>query len=565
MEQVDSVKQVQKQKTKSNEIDNSKIEVTIKNPKVVKFFNNNKTLNIEDVIDWVVDLLNNILTDTTTLSPTISTQIFKSINNQNNEFMKLLNMMNTQSDNYKNEIISLKDICKLTNQNITNEISNIKKLLYFNNDILVNKLNETKNTYISEFKNSISTNEDKNLLSFIDKVEKQNDNLFNKFSLYINEVIPKSQSNLLENIMKDFKTEILILSSNLKTQDKDLTVERFTELMNDKYSILIDSIQSKIQTSITLSEQKLNMNIDKLKDISSENSIIQKNINNELTTYISRHNKSTYKGSQSEEMLSTVLEELFPTSEIIRSSTIPKSGDLILKRINASPILIENKDYTNSVPYDEITKFHRDIEHNNYCNGLFISESSIISGKHNFQIDFHNNAILIYIHKCDYDPIKINIAIQIIDSLSVKMNLFKNNNISLTKEMINEFNEDYQQFIEDKMRNIVLLREYYNKQLDQLNDMKLPSIEKFLSLHFANNKKDNHLCSYCNKYSSNNKKSVARHERFCKNKLPIITEVEKEKEEIKELKLINTESENSSDSLKKENKKSPKKNKDVVI
>ena len=44
------------------------------------------------------------------------------------------------------------------------------------------------------------------------------------------------------------------------------------------------------------------------------------------------------------------------------------------------------------------------------------------------------------------------------------MNLFKNNNISLTKEMINEFNEDYQQFIEDKMRNIVLLREYYNKQ-----------------------------------------------------------------------------------------------------
>ena len=44
MEQVDSVKQVQKQKTKSNEIDNSKIEVTIKNPKVVKFFNNNKIL-----------------------------------------------------------------------------------------------------------------------------------------------------------------------------------------------------------------------------------------------------------------------------------------------------------------------------------------------------------------------------------------------------------------------------------------------------------------------------------------------------------------------------------------
>jgi len=243
-------------------------------------------------------------------------------------------------------------------------------------------------------------------------------------------------------------------------------------------------------------------------------------MNTELTTYIGRHNKSTFKGSQSEEMLSTVLEEQYPNAEIINSSNIAKSGDFILKRTNLSTILIENKNYSSTVPYDEITKFHRDIEYNNYCNGLFISQSSIISGKQNFQIDFHNNAILIYIHKCDYDPIKINIAIQIIDSLNAKINLFKNNNISLTQEMINEFNEDYQQFIEDKTKSISTLKEYYNKQLDQINDFKLPSIEKFLSLHFADNKKLNHICSYCNAYSNNSKKSVARHERFCKKKIP---------------------------------------------
>jgi hypothetical protein len=507
-------------KVKQSEPERTKIELTISNSKIVNFFNNNKSLDIENLIIWVVDLLNNVLTENTTLGPNISNQIFNSINNQNNEFIKLINMMNIQSENYKSEINSLKDICKLTNQNITNEISNIKTLLDFNNERLVNNLNETKNIYISEFKNSISSNEDKNLLSFIDKVEKQNENLFNKFSLFINDTIPKSQSILLDNIMKDFKSEILILSSNMKNQENDLTIDKFTELMNIKYSQLIESIQNKIQTSITLSEQTLNINIDKLKEISSESSLIQKTMNTELTTYIGRHNKSTFKGSQSEEMLSTVLEEQYPNAEIINSSNIAKSGDFILKRTNLSTILIENKNYSSTVPYDEITKFHRDIEHNNYCNGLFISQSSIISGKQNFQIDFHNNAILIYIHKCDYDPIKINIAIQIIDSLNAKINLFKNNNISLTQEMINEFNEDYQQFIEDKTKSISTLKEYYNKQLDQINDFKLPSIEKFLSLHFADNKKLNHICSYCNAYSNNSKKSVARHERFCKKKIP---------------------------------------------
>ena len=127
---MNSQKSIQKSKQLDSEI--NKIELTITNSKVLKFFNNNKTLNIEEVLDWVVELLNNILTDNTTLSSTISSQIFKSINSQNNEFIKLLNLMTTQSENYKMEINSLKEICKLTNQNITNEIINIKTLLDFN-------------------------------------------------------------------------------------------------------------------------------------------------------------------------------------------------------------------------------------------------------------------------------------------------------------------------------------------------------------------------------------------------------------------------------------------------
>jgi hypothetical protein len=102
------------------------------------------------------------------------------------------------------------------------------------------------------------------------------------------------RSNLI-NFVNDLSNQAEKENLNEKNQDNELTIDKFTELMNIKYSSLIDSIQNKIHTSISLSEQNLNTNIEKLKEISSESSLIQKNINNELTTYIGRHNKSIYK------------------------------------------------------------------------------------------------------------------------------------------------------------------------------------------------------------------------------------------------------------------------------
>jgi hypothetical protein len=63
-------------KVKQSEPERTKIELTISNSKIVNFFNNNKSLDIENLIIWVVDLLNNVLTENTTLGPNISNQIF---------------------------------------------------------------------------------------------------------------------------------------------------------------------------------------------------------------------------------------------------------------------------------------------------------------------------------------------------------------------------------------------------------------------------------------------------------------------------------------------------------
>jgi hypothetical protein len=78
------------------------------------------------------------------------------------------------------------------------------------------------------------------------------------------------------------------------------------------------------------------------------------------------------------------------------------SGDFMLKRINKPAILIETKDYANNVPKEETDKFIRDVAQQK-CNGIFLSQSSGISLKENYQIEF-NKAQLVYIHNCDYAP-----------------------------------------------------------------------------------------------------------------------------------------------------------------
>lgn len=495
-----------------------KIELTIRNPKIINFVNKYENVNIEELILSIIEITENILSDSTTLSSSISKKIFDSLNNQNINLTNMLTLINAQTVSYKNELTSFREICKLSNENINKELETIKRLFDLNNEKFTNKLNETKDMYIKELKSHIINNEASTLLSISDKVDNSNKNLFNEFKLFIQESMPETQKRIYDSLLKDFKHDIDILTSDFKNNKSDLTFNAFTEIMNIKTSELIKTIHENINTSIHNSEKNLNINIETLKELSSDTRKNQETLGSELMNYLNRHNKSTTKGTQSEEMLKHILNDIFPSAEILSTCNQTKSGDFLLRRNNLPDILIENKNYTNSVPYDEVTKFHRDIEHNDYCNGLFISQSSIISGKHNFQLDFHNNAILLYIHKCDYDPIKINTAIQIIDSISSKINLLKDNNISITPNMILELNQEFQGFMEIKNQNINNLKDYYNKQLKSFNDLTLPSLDTFLSLYFASSKKNTHLCTFCNTFTTNNKMSMSRHHRFCKLK-----------------------------------------------
>lgn len=92
-----------------------------------------------------------------------------------------------------------------------------------------------------------------------------------------------------------------------------------------------------------------------------------------------KNKSSAAKGAKFENDIFLYLTENLPTHEIIKTSTIKYSGDILIK--SSIDILIETKNYTNSVPSAEVDKFIRDIKTNTCAAGIFISMNSAITGK----------------------------------------------------------------------------------------------------------------------------------------------------------------------------------------
>jgi hypothetical protein len=92
-------------------------------------------------------------------------------------------------------------------------------------------------------------------------------------------------------------------------------------------------------------------------------------------------------------------------------------------------------------------KFIYDSE-NIKTHGIFLSQQSGIAGKSNYQIDYHKGYILVYIHNVDYSKEKIQIAVDIIDNLSMKIEEFtEGEDINISKDILEDINNEYQDLI----------------------------------------------------------------------------------------------------------------------
>lgn len=478
--------------------------ITITNKKIFDFYNDNKHLDIEETNLLFIDVIEKLLDNSRTeLNNTITRQLLdnvKTLHKQINTFQESFTKI--QSD------------------------ININFVL---------KFNEFKRDYLEELK-IILTNTNNNSSEKISSViEKYNDILQDKTKIIINELGVKNQDVLLKEMMNYMKQLQDTINQDtttlLKQQINKDTLDTFISSVEDKFSKslvssqsifnnLISSTEERITSKLTDVKMENNKKIEEIKDISISNSSIQTQLHTNVGELLRKMENSSAKGRVSENILTNVLQMLYPIAQIEYVGTTKESGDILLTRKNKSCILFENKNYDSSpVGKVEIDKFIRDAEIQN-CNGILLSQKSAIVNRDNYEIEIRNNKILMFIHNVEYNSDKIKVAVDIIDYLQESLNTINEMNddtekFHIDKTSLDEINTEFQNFTINKLNHIKTIKEYNTKLLNQVDNLKFPNLENILSKNYSNSlSSKEEICEYCG-YVAKNTRALTAHKRGC--------------------------------------------------
>ena len=310
--------------------------LTTTRKKTLQFYNKYKNFDFEDINEMLIDLFENIINN-------ISGEMTNSVTKD------LILMM---KDN-KTELSSLK-----------NDLDSIK------NNILL-RLYDIKTENIDNIKLLINKNDNENIIKLMEKIEMENKKL-------IEEIIPKSNSqyyNEYDNLMRTFKEELKTIdnlepkyNNLLRNIEMSLTTSELR--VGDRISE-IKTIESSLINYISNTEQRIQNNISEIKNNEIRNSETQQKINEDLIKYLDKYNNSSKKGIISENHIENLLNNIYKSAEIIRTTNETKSGDFIMKLNNMS-ILFEIKNYNRNIPSHEVLKFERDVLDKDIC-GIWIS------------------------------------------------------------------------------------------------------------------------------------------------------------------------------------------------
>jgi len=458
--------------------------IIVKNKRIVSFYSDNPAIN--NLI--FVDLFERLLGDmSTTMNATINSQILSTVGD------------------LKTEVNSLNSTVNKLNSDITKSICI--------------KFQESKREYIEDIKTIFSNDFSQNTDKINSLLQQNTSQLIDKTTLLLNDVIPKSNDGhykQLQDSINVFQNSVAEDTKKLlNCVNKENSLSLFLSTFENKSNNLL---LQPLYTYINASEERINKNVISLKD--NNNNSVQEKIMNELSEFLGKYKNSSYKGQFGENQLESVLNQLFPTGEILNTTGKVASCDFRINRQNLPTILFETKNYDRNVTIDEVKKFIRDIGEQK-CHGIFLSQHTGITSKQNYQIDIKGSNILVYVHNVDYSPQSIKIATDIIDSLADRLAEIEDNieEINIPQETLDEINKEYASFIERKSKIIDYSKEFIKKITNDVDDIKFPSLSKFLSLKCGSILNDETImCDICHQFKANNNKAIAAHKRACKKK-----------------------------------------------
>jgi hypothetical protein len=495
-------------------------QLIITNPKIVEFYKKNPSLDFQSINLHLVDMLENIISDSENkLSSSSVTRLFSMLDTYNNKLDTSLKTLEQSNNTLLKQIDINKSDFKENIQHIRELIINQK------NDIensISSKLSSIKQQYIDDIKVLLQLIEHNTVSSISSKLESYNSTFIDKLYISINNLLPQISEPInkqLQNNIELFKNTLLLetvkLQDIIKNGNNTELLNSFVQNINNRYTEMVKNINDPIINYITSTEDRLQNNINTVRDRVDNNNNLSEQVNKNLIEHLNKFKSSTTKGQLSENRLFNDLTRLYTDAEITNTTSINHSGDILFLRNNKPSIRFENKDYTYNVPEIEIEKFKRDLNECNDSHGIFISQSSGIANRQDWSIEKVNNYVILFIHNANYDLDKLILAVKIIDLLdsytSKNTEIIDNNNhYKLTEIDIIKLNEELVSTMNTKNKLLTKLEDYYKDSKKLItDDFKLSFLETIIK-NSVYQQPTEIVCDYCT-YKTTNKHSLAMH------------------------------------------------------
>jgi hypothetical protein len=406
-------------------------------------------------------------------------------------------------------------------KSLQNQVTNINDKVEKNHadiaTVFTMKFIDFKKDYMEDLRLIMASNTTEKVAPII---KEYNDALLDKTRIMVSEIIPKNQDILHKSI--DSSLQQLQNSINhdtnalIKTTVTSDILDKFSKSLDDKFSTTLMNSQTLLNNVINSTEQRIDTRLTEIKDISTVNNNSQTTLCSNINDLLKKMENSSSKGKISENILFNVLHSLYPIAQIESVGTTKETGDIILKRKDKPAILFENKNYDRNVGQEEVRKFLRDIEIQK-CSGIMLAQHYGITNKNNYEIELHDNNVLVYLHNVEYNADKIKAAVDIIDHFKSCLNeleIGSGEQINISKDFLSDINKEYQNFINNKLAHIKTIKDYQQKLVSQVDDFKLPSLEHYLSRLFASSASKENTCEFCN-YIAKNVRALTAHHRGC--------------------------------------------------
>ena len=214
-----------------------------------------------------------------------------------------------------------------------------------------------------------------------------------------------------------------------------------------------------------------------------------------------------------------VLSQTFPTASIFNAYVL--NNEFMLLRTDKTDIYVETYEMRDrNVSAAEVKRFV------NCCvekqaNGIIISQNTGITGKPNYSVEIQNNRVIVYLHKMTYSSDKLQIAVDMIDALTLKLADFffsSENKYTIPKEVLDDVNREYQQFIIQKELILTMVKDHHKRLLSQLDEFRFVALDKYLATRYSSCKKQGYTCELCGTFNVGTLKGLAAHKRGCARK-----------------------------------------------